>query len=261
MTDPIPKPRWYRLTPDCFVVGLLAVECLLWLSEWFQWFSFNHHKGWTVLIAVAVVGVAALLMPLWLAVALFLRWRFQFSIRSMFVLTAVVAILCSWLTMERDRMRRQKEAVAWIENAGGTVVYDWQTSLDARNEAPGWLRYLLTDDFFDGIADVYFGGADVSFIRYQKGITDDGLEHLIDLRELDWLRLDNTQITDATLEYISGLRHLRYVSVNGTHVTDAGLEHLKGAAQLQELSLVGTQVTDAGVQRLQQSLPKCKIYY
>ena len=31
------------------------MECLLWLSERFQWFPFNAHKGWTVLIAVAVV--------------------------------------------------------------------------------------------------------------------------------------------------------------------------------------------------------------
>jgi hypothetical protein len=33
MTDPTPKPRWYRLTPDRFVIGLLIVECLLWLEE------------------------------------------------------------------------------------------------------------------------------------------------------------------------------------------------------------------------------------
>ena len=54
-----PKRRWFRLSPDRFVISLLLVICLLWLSERFQWFGFNHHKGWTVLIAVAAVGVAA----------------------------------------------------------------------------------------------------------------------------------------------------------------------------------------------------------
>ena len=83
MTDPAPNPRWYRLTPDRFVIGLLVVECLLWLSERFQWFAFNQHKGWTVLIAVAVVGVAFLVMLLWFVVALLFRWRFQFCIRSL----------------------------------------------------------------------------------------------------------------------------------------------------------------------------------
>ena len=53
-----PKVRWYRPTPAWLVLGLLVVEGLLWLSERYQWFWFNAKKGWTVLIAVAVVGVA-----------------------------------------------------------------------------------------------------------------------------------------------------------------------------------------------------------
>ncbi len=36
MTSPTPKPRWYRLTPDRLVTGLLVVECLPWLSERFS---------------------------------------------------------------------------------------------------------------------------------------------------------------------------------------------------------------------------------
>ena len=52
------KCRWFHVTPDRLVIGLLVVECLLWFSERFQWFSFNAHKGWTVLIAVAAVGTA-----------------------------------------------------------------------------------------------------------------------------------------------------------------------------------------------------------
>ena len=45
MTDPTPTPRWYRLTRDRFVIGLLVVECVLWFSERFQWFGFNRQKG------------------------------------------------------------------------------------------------------------------------------------------------------------------------------------------------------------------------
>jgi hypothetical protein len=55
------NPRWFRLTPDRIVVGLLVVEGFLLLSERFHWFSFNAHKGWTVLIAVATVGLTLLL--------------------------------------------------------------------------------------------------------------------------------------------------------------------------------------------------------
>ena len=80
---PVPKPRWYHLTPDRAVLGLLAVEGFLLLSEWFEWFPFNRHKGYTVVIAVAVVAAAILLMMFWFLAALLFRLRFQFSIRAL----------------------------------------------------------------------------------------------------------------------------------------------------------------------------------
>ena len=61
---PIPKPqrRFFYPTPAWLVVFSLAVTGILFLSERFQWFPLNSHKGWTVLIAVAVIGVALLPM-------------------------------------------------------------------------------------------------------------------------------------------------------------------------------------------------------
>jgi len=40
--EPVKKPRgrWFRLSPDRFVIGLLLAVCLLWLSDRFQWFGF-----------------------------------------------------------------------------------------------------------------------------------------------------------------------------------------------------------------------------
>src|SRR5208283_3150347 len=93
-----PRSRWFHLTPGRFVLALLAVEVLLWLSERFGWLGW--HKGYAVLTGVAVVGVAMLLMLLWFAIALVFRWRFQFSLRSLLVLVVVVALPCSWLAVE-----------------------------------------------------------------------------------------------------------------------------------------------------------------
>jgi hypothetical protein len=45
--------RWFRLTPDRCVLGLLALEGFLLLSAWLRWFPFNEHKGYAVLVAVA----------------------------------------------------------------------------------------------------------------------------------------------------------------------------------------------------------------
>jgi len=63
-----PQRRWFHLTPGRFVLALLAVEVLLWLSERFGWLPW--HKGYAVLTCVACVGVAMLLMPVWFAVAI-----------------------------------------------------------------------------------------------------------------------------------------------------------------------------------------------
>ena len=109
--NPKPKRRWFYPTPGRLLVVLLAVECVLLLSERFQWFAFNEKKGWTVLIAVAVVGLFLLLMLIWFITSLIFRWRFQFSIRSLLVLTIAVAIPSSWLAVEMKWARRQREAV------------------------------------------------------------------------------------------------------------------------------------------------------
>jgi len=60
---------------------------ILCLSERYGWFPFNANKGWTVLIAVAAVGAVLIVMLLWFAVALVFRWRYQFTIRTLLVLT------------------------------------------------------------------------------------------------------------------------------------------------------------------------------
>ena len=77
------KRRWYRPTPGWLVLRSVVVTGLLFASEKWHWFWFNQLKGWTVLAAVAAMGVVLGLMLLWLAVALIFRWRFQFSIRSL----------------------------------------------------------------------------------------------------------------------------------------------------------------------------------
>ena len=142
------KHRWYRPTPGWLVCGLLVVEGLLWLSERFEWFWFNEMKGWTVLIAVAAVGAAMLVMLLWFIVALVLRWRFQFSIRSLLILAVVVAIPCSWLGASLREARREREAAAALDKLYESVWW-------SEPSGPDWLRDLFGDGFLshvDGVA-------------------------------------------------------------------------------------------------------------
>ena len=174
---PAPTDGWFHVTPDRFVIGLLVVECLLWLSGQLQWFS----KGYAVLTTVAVLGMATLYLLAWFAAAVVCRWlfpfrphlaaglvtvvmlfhllsrlgwfrlsqdnlwagpiyvavvglamlglillharrvrvRFQFSLRSLFVLTVAVALPFSWLAAERKRVGGRSRQSS---GSGGSVT-------------------------------------------------------------------------------------------------------------------------------------------
>ena len=80
------------------MVGLLTVEGFLLLSQWGDWFSFNQHKGWTVVMAVAAVGLTLLVLLLWLVGALLSHfYRFQFGYRSLLLLMVTMSSINEYL--------------------------------------------------------------------------------------------------------------------------------------------------------------------
>jgi hypothetical protein len=258
------KPHWYRLTPDHCAVALLVVECLLWLSERFQWLALNAQRGSTVLIAVVAVGAMIVSTLLWLIVAILLHWRFQFGIRSLLLLAVAVALPSSWLAVEMNMARQQKEAVAIILKLGGSADYDYVLSSplsEAKPRGPAWLRSLLADDFFNSVVEASLNTdaqmAHLNGLRRLHGlflsgqtITDAGLASLAELNELQSLSLAHTAITDAGMAGLARLNRLQVLSFTDTVVTDTGLAHLAALTRLQELSLDGTNVTDAGLAHL-----------
>lgn len=175
--------------------------------------------------------------------ALYFRWRFQFSIRSLLVMTIAVAIPFSWLAVEMKKARRQRVVVAAIEKLGGGVRYDYVFTPPWGFEMPGpvWLRKLVGSDFFANVEGVHF---------YEMSEMDIALPYLRELPQLWELQLENTQVTDAGLDHLKGLTQLRWLSLANSHVTDAGLRHLMGLTHLEQLHLSNTQVTDGGLQHL-----------
>ena len=286
MAESTPKPRWYRLSPDRLIFGLLAVELLLLLSERFQWFAFNEKKGYTVLIAVAAVCVVVVVMFLWFAASLLFRLRFQFTVRSLVVLVVTVAIPCGWLAVKMRQAEKQRKAVEAIEEMYGDVYYDYYRKengdfdLWAEPPTPAWLRELLGDHFFSDVIGVGLsswlpelqvsdtelehlaGLTKLSNLDLSRArITDVGLQRLKGLPRLGLLNISSTQVTDDGLEHLRGLTNLWMLSLGYTQVTDKGGEHLKGLTSLNHLDLRGTQVTEQGINRLQKALPNCEIIW
>jgi hypothetical protein len=247
MTDP--APRFVRLTPDRFIVCLLVVECLLWLSERLGWW----HKGYAVLTTVAVVGVAMVLLTLWFGVALSFRRRFQFSIRSLLVLVVVIAVSCSWMAAAMKKAREQNEALKEISKLGGGVEFDYRFEGDywifdaiTWPPEPAWLRKTFGGGLFDRV--------------YLATLPDDTSLTVLDrLPDLWYLILSDCSVTDAGLATLGRLPKLRRLYLYNTRISDAGLIHLTKLTSLQELLLIGTNVTEDGVKKLQKALPNCLI--
>ena len=107
--------RRFHLTPGHCLLALLAVEFLLFLSQWFRWLP----KGWPVLDRGGKRGgggsgdVRVVRRGGGLAAAVPVQHR------SLLVLTVVVAVPCSWLAVEMKKAREQMDAVEVSRGFGG----------------------------------------------------------------------------------------------------------------------------------------------
>ncbi|MGO9109399.1 MAG: hypothetical protein ACLP9L_09210, partial [Thermoguttaceae bacterium] len=255
MTDPKPIRRRFCPTPTWLVLALLIVEGLLWLSERFQWFAFNAHKGWTVLIAAAVVGVTFLVMLVWFAASLLFRWPFRFSIRSLLVLVVVVALPFSWLAVEMKEARRQHQSVEEVTTCGGMTCYDYQSNgvghpeYDRPLSEPQLLLRWFGTDFFHPVVWVSFSVGDLDGTRMTR-ISEKELSCLDGLVNLKVLDLQQQPIGNGSLAYLRNLSQLEKLDLTGTLVTDAGMEHVNRMRQLEDVDLRFTQITEEGVKNL-----------
>ena len=232
--------RWFRVTPDRLVIGLVAVECLLWLSERFQWFGFNQHKGYAVLVTVAIAGAVLLGMLLAFVVSLLFRRRFQFGISFLLLLAVAVALPCGWFMEEIGRAKKLKAVVDEVNDGVGICYFDWENVVP---EPPVqvWLRKLL--------GNCFFGKVDTLVI--QPGpFNMAGLRRVKKLSELRYLEIHRDEWTDSQLEFTGTLSQLEFLVLDCRNVTDSALKHLERLEQLEDLSLVGTQVTGAGLMHL-----------
>ena len=226
------RPRWYHVTPDRFVVGVLAMVALVWLCERFDWFKLGHHNGWAVLIAVAASAAALSLLILWFAVALLFRRRFQFGIRSLLLLGLIVALLCSWMTVKIRAAKLQHDIFEAIVKTReqfneGHLVYDNSYDPFANSGQPGewrWLRELLTDDFFHDIIKIGL-------------YSDVEMKYLDGLPQLQELHVGSQDVTDVGMENVKGLKELRSVEISVTSITDNGLLCLGSVPSLRKIRL------------------------
>ena len=142
----------------------------------------------------------------------------RFSLRTLLLFMLVVCVAVGW---KFERVRKQREAVAWVHEMGGTVYYDFEfgggfsVELAAEPRGPEWLRKWLGRDFFDDVAYVDLRGTQVSDVTA-----------LAKLTKLKRLNLSNTQVSDVTpLAKLT----LTWLYLDRTQVSEQAIDQLKRA--------------------------------
>lgn len=113
-----------------------------------------------MLTAVAVVAGAIMLLLFWYFASLLFRRRFQFSIRSLLVLTVAVALPSGWLAVGVRQAARQRQCIHAIAKRGGLAFYEYQVKedsveVDAQSLVPEALVNWLGVDFFHRVTAVW----------------------------------------------------------------------------------------------------------
>jgi hypothetical protein len=243
----IKKDNWLGPTPERFIWVLLFVEIFLWLSERYRWFAFNESKGLTVLLALAALFVSLLGFAVGFLSAWIFRRRFQFGIRTLFLLTLAAAIPFSWLATEINRAKREKAIAAHFQDKFDIETRQW---------------IAVPDRFSSFFGDFLF--TEVHFFcctESQYVFSDEDLKQCCEFEELEFGDFSRSAVTDAGLENIGNLTRLKYLDLRDTRITDAGLKHLAKLRSLEKLYLSGTNTTEAGLQELQSKLPRCKVMW
>jgi uncharacterized membrane protein len=78
-------------------------------------------------------------------------------------------------------------------------------------------------------------------------VSDAGLVHFQDCEDLTDLNLGRTNVSGTGLAHFKNSKKLRILHLGATHADDAGLAHLRDCKNLTSLYLQWTEVTDAGL--------------
>ena len=189
--------------------------------------------------------------------------RFRLSVRA---LMGVVLVLAVGMGCYVRSVATQRDAVAAIRRAGGSVAYDWRWEgnkgtfmYSGKPLAPRWLAKVVPADYIATVISVDLdlparaGGA--------NPIDGETLAHIGRLSHLNSLWLNNRiAISDADLATLEGLTSLKDLQLDDTDVSDAGLARLGGMTALRKLCISRTRVTDKGVLELERALPRLWIY-
>jgi hypothetical protein len=100
----------------------------------------------------------------------------------------------------------------------------------------------------------------IEYLSFAYSPVDDGIvAHIVPLRTLKTLGLDDTKVTDACVPSLAALENLEVLWLDNTAITDAAIPNLARLAKLKKLHLQNTKLTAKGFADLKTALPSVEI--
>ena len=192
------------------------------------------------------------------------RRLMSFRLRTLLLLTTVVAILCGWLGRQVYRKSIERPVVELVTAKGGQVGYQHQWNsdrviYDPSIEAPGpkWLRTLLGDDLFtvaESARLIYYAEEDLQQVAKLPNLTtlqlwgeslgDAGVDSLRKMEQLESLSCVGVTLPDESFGRLAQLPRLTALSLTGKSATGEHVRQLAEFANLQDLTLMESKATE-----------------
>jgi hypothetical protein len=195
------------------------------------------------------------------------RWL-SFKLRSLFVVTTLIAVAVGWIAYERNKSRRQLEIIAALGRSAKGVEFAGPYD-DADGDAldQSWWRRLSGKVLGPRVRHIRLGYRDLNGLPSAPEFTSlrglyidsprvSDLSFLAELTDLRDLFIDGMEVDVELLGRLTKLERLR---LGGAQLGD--LSPLCKLTNLEMLSLFGMDVSDEQISELQQALPDCHIFY
>ncbi len=202
------------------------------------------------------------------------KWRPHSDIRALLLCSTLFALLCLLRcapSTAEDADDQEQKAIAGIRWLGGYVVerrHGGRRSLSvdlagaSAEKDLGLARlWKLTD--VESLALSYSDVTDVQLeqlagrwqlrelkLHGNRGITDESLEHIAELKSLRSLSICCTSVGDEGLRHLAGMKQLESLSLAFSNVGDEGMNHVSRLESLKQLDLTASRVSDVGLRKL-----------
>ena len=155
------------------------------------------------------------------------RWRrlLQYRMRTLLILIAVLSVVFAIFGVRWNSARRQKAAIVKIVAKRGYVSYPHDKLKKWADDppilpAPQFSIDWLGIDFFANVSEVDFPN------NPPTTFADEDVQYLLDLRGLEWVGLDGTDVTDDGLKKLARISTLTSMTASPL-MTAQGLEEFR----------------------------------